>query len=188
MPRPALKTRATLLSSARAYGRFGHIGLPDYCAREQAQCRRPRATRVSHPRLLPAPRPRPSLPLTPPPLQLTSSLRRAQREGARTFSSTRMVKESHYIVAGRLLQHSDAIQSRFGQVMCMFCAGTVKLCARMKFCSLCGRRIGPNAHVGACIGVVWVRGGPFRPSRGRLGRAERPTLQGNSTPNYSPGA
>ena len=183
MPSPALKTRATLLLCARAYGRFGHIGLPDYCAREQAQCRRPRATQVSHPHLLPAPRPRPSLPLTPPPLQLTSSLRRAQGQGARTFCSTLVVKEGHYILAGGVWQHDEAVLSQIGRVLCVCYADTVQLCVRVKFGSLCGRRIGLNAHVGAPIGVLWVRGRPRWPSWGRQGRAGRPTVQGNSYPN-----
>ena len=171
MPRPALKTRATLLSCARAYGRFGHIGLLDYCARELAQCRRPRATRVSHPRPLPAPRPRPSLPLTPPPLQLTSSLRRAQGQGARTFCSTLVVKYGHYILAGGVWQHDEAVLSQIGRVPCVCYADTVQLCVRVKFGSLCGRRIGLNAHVGAPIGCYGCVGGPAgRPGGARGAR------------------
>ena len=152
-------------------------------ARALARRRRPRATRVSLPR--PSARPSPSAiasshPSSPP---AHIALRSAQGERPTAFSSTLVVKESHAILGEGHWQHHEAVQSRFGQVMCMFFAGSVKLCARAKFCSPCGRRIGPNAHVGARIGVVWVRGGPSRPSRGRLGRAGRGKLEGNSTPN-----
>ena len=151
-------------------------------ARALARRRRLRATRVSLPR--PSARPSPSAiasshPSSPP---AHIALRSAQGERPTAFSSTLVVKESHAILAEGHWQHHEAVQSRFGQVMCMFFAGSVKLCARAKFCSPCGRRIGPNAHVGARIGVVWVRGGPSRQSRGRLGRAGRATLQGNSSP------
>ena len=152
-------------------------------ARAQARRRWPRATRVGHSRLLPAPRLRPSLPSIPPPLQLTYALRRAQGEGATTFSSTLVVKESLHILAGYIWQHDEAVRSRIGRILSVSFAGTGPFCVRVKFCFPSGRRIGQNAHVGAPIGVVWEAGRPCRPSRGRQGRAGGVTVQGSSSPN-----
>ena len=180
MPRPALKTRDFALMCAGAWQVWAHWA----SCLLRALAGTP--TGESHSGEPPSPfaRPSPSAvasshPSSPP---AHIALRSAQGERPTAFSSTLVVKESHAILGEGHWQHHEAVQSRFGQVMCMFFAGSVKLCARAKFCSPCGRRIGPNAHVGARIGVVWVRGGPSRQSRGRLGRAGRATLQGNSSP------
>ena len=103
--------------------------------------------------------------------------------GDYAFSSTLMVKESLHMLTGGVWQHGLAVRLQIGTILCACCADTVPLCVRVKFGSLCGRRIGLNAHVGAPIGVVWVRGRPRRPSWGRQGRAGRPTVQGAFYPN-----
>ena len=141
------------------------------------------AARVSHLRLLPALRLRQSLPSNPPPLLLTYALRRAQGEGATTFSSTLVVKESLHILAGGVWQQDEAVRSRIGRILRVSYAGTVPFFVRVKFWFPSGRRIGQNAHVGAPIGVVWEPGRPCRPSRGRQGRAGGVTVQGSSSPN-----
>ena len=87
------------------------------------------------------------------------------------------------MLTGGVWQYGLAVRLQIGTILCVCCADTVPLCVCLKFCSPYGRRIGLNAHVGAPIGVLWVRGRPRRPSWGRQGRAGRPTVQGNSYPN-----
>ena len=101
-------------------------------ARALARRRRPRATRVSLPR--PSARPSPSAiasshPSSPP---AHIALRSAQGERPTAFSSTLVVKESHAILGEGHWQHHEAVQSRFGQVMCMFFAGSVQIVCACK--------------------------------------------------------
>ena len=183
MPRPPLQTRATLLSCARAHGRFGHIGIADHCARAGSVCRRPRATQVHPP--TPLARPLPSAVASSHPFSPPAHIRVAacSAGGDYAFSSTLMVKESLHMLTGGVWQHGLAVRLQIGTILCACCADTVPLCVCLKFCSPYGRRIGLNAHVGAPIGVVWECGRPCRRSRGRQGRAGGVTVQGNSLPN-----